>query len=275
MEVEVKKIPSAQEYLYAMIRCAEWVSDDYKKLAEKSKGNLEILKELYLCACDGVPVEKAQGALEKKRAPEKILYALRKKFLEEKFSEGYEEEIYGIRKKAAKLELDVKRMKEEVNDIAERMPTLESAFPEQESQEIKPTDSRTEDVRDNASDNVEQEQSQTDVPESGTHDTQKIKRPQGRFFRIKSRRSYIENLLSAGYDNKQLTYLLDCLESGMTPNEIEKIASPKLPVEVMERLRRMEEKQVYRNPVQDEGRKKGRWRQYFARWRKNRENGSD
>lgn len=268
MEAEAKKIPSAQEYLYAMIRCAEWVSDDYKKLAEKSKGNLEILKELYLCACDGLPIEKAQGALEKKRAPEKVLYALRKKFLEEKFSEGYEEEIHGIRKKAAKLELDVKRMKEEVNDIAERMPTLETAFPEQELQEIKPMESRTEDVRDTTADNMKQEQSQEDVPESGTHDAVKRKRLQRGFVGKKSRRSYIENLLSDGYDNKQLTYLLDCLEGGMTPNEIEKIASPKLPVEVMERLRRMEEKQVYRNPVQDEGRKKGRWEQYFAWLRK-------
>ena len=53
MEADAKRVPSAQEYLYAMIRCAEWVSDDYKRLAEKNKEKLEILKELYICACDG------------------------------------------------------------------------------------------------------------------------------------------------------------------------------------------------------------------------------
>lgn len=247
MEANAKRIPSAQEYLYAMIRCAEWVSDDYKRLAEKNKEKLEILKELYICACDGLPVEKVQGALEQKKQPEKMLHAIRKKYLEENLTADYENEIHAIRNKADALEKNVERMKDEVNDIIERMPTFESAFPEQREVKEK-AESETVPISDKSRENPDEPENRDEpekkesVPKSGTS-----KKPWWRFnwikqFKTKAKRRYIEYLLEEGYDNVQLSYLMDCIENGMTPGDIERIASPKLPVEIMERLRQMEEK---------------------------------
>lgn len=263
MEEETRKRPGAEEYLYALIRCASWVSDAYKKLADESRDKTEILKELYLCACDGVPVEKAQGALEKKRSPEKVLHAVRRKYLEESFTTDYEDEIHGIRKKAATLERDVKKMKEEVNDIIERMPTFESAFPERDADKEEPDakvsvqqgksmekPDASDDEGKKEAENQAQAEKAEDVPKFGTNKKAWWKFHWRKPFGVKAKRNYIEHLLQEGYDNAQLSYLLDCLESGMTPDEIERIASPKLPVEIMERLRQMEEKPTYRNSVQ-------------------------
>lgn len=245
MEADAKKIPSAQEYLYAMIRCAEWVSDDYKKLAEKNKEKLEILKELYLCACDGVPVEKVQGALDQKKSSDKMLHAIRKKCLEESLTTDYEKEISTIQKKAAALEKNVNQMKDEVKDIKERMPTLESAFPEQmdvkkkAEPEAVPISGKSQEQQEEP-ENGDEPGKKENVPKSGTGEKALSKFDWIRPFRAKSKRRYIEYLLQEGYDKEQLSYLMDCLEKGMTPGEIEKIASPKLPVEIMERLRQME-----------------------------------
>lgn len=244
MEADAKKIPSAQEYLYAMIRCAEWVSDDYKKLAEKNKEKLEILKELYLCACDGVPVEKVQGALEQKKSSDKMLHAIRKKCLEESLTTDYEKEISKIQKKAAALEKNVNQMKDEVKDIKERMPTLESAFPEQRDMEkaeleAVPISGKSQEQSEEP-ENRDKPEKKENVPKFGTGGKSLSKFDWIRQFRVKAKRRYIEYLLQEGYDKEQLSYLMDCLEKGMTPGEIEKIASPKLPVEIMERLRQME-----------------------------------
>lgn len=252
MEEETKKRPGAGEYLYALIRCASWVPDEYKKLADESRDKTEILKELYLCACEGVPAEKAKEALGKKRTPEKVLHAIRRKYLEESLITDYEDEIYGIRKKASTLERDVKKMKEEVSDIIERMPTLESAFPNDTIEEPEPkklnlpeknmVDSKVPDVETyRTTENEGQFMPQKNVPKFGTKKKSWWKGNWKNLFGAKTKRNYIEHLLEAGYDNTQLTYLLDCLESGMTPDAIEKIASPKLPVEIMERLRQMDE----------------------------------
>ena len=242
MEADAKKIPSAQEYLYAMIRCAEWVSDDYKKLAEKNKEKLEILKELYLCACDGVPVEKVQGALEQKKSSDKMLHAIRKKCLEESLTTDYEKEISTIQKKAAALEKNVNQMKDEVKDIKERMPTLESAFPEQRDKaepKAVPISGKSQ-KQSEEPENRDKPEKKENVPKFGTDGKTLSKFDWIRPFRAKAKRRYIEYLLQEGYDKEQLSYLMDCMEKGMTPGEIEKIASPKLPVEIMERLRQME-----------------------------------
>lgn len=54
---------------------------------------------------------------------------------------------------------------------------------------------------------------------------------------------FVEELLEDGYSSEQLGYILDCMEDGADPEEIKRFASPKLPVELMRRLRMMEKKE--------------------------------
>lgn len=60
---------TGEQYLRALLKCADWVSAPYKQLAEKNRENPEVLKELYLCACDGVPIEAATEGAGEKPAP--------------------------------------------------------------------------------------------------------------------------------------------------------------------------------------------------------------
>lgn len=89
-----------EQYLGALFKCASWISPAYKEMAEKAKGKLEVLKELYLCSCDGVSEEKALETLDKDN-PEVMLRFIRQKCVEERATKGYEEELKEIRKAAA------------------------------------------------------------------------------------------------------------------------------------------------------------------------------
>ena len=99
-----------EQYLGALFKCASWISPAYKEMAEKVKGKLEVLKELYLCSCDGVSEEKALETLDKDN-PEVMLRFIRQKCVEERATKGYEEELKEIRKAAALVRHEMQDMK--------------------------------------------------------------------------------------------------------------------------------------------------------------------
>lgn len=270
---ETKRKGTGEQYLYALIKCADWVDKPYKQLAEKNRVRPEVLKELYLCACDGVPIEKAIEAQEK-NPPEGALKFLRRKFLESAATSEYQEQITGIKLTTSTLEKEVRQMSGMLKHIAEHVPDFDSMFPKETQQMLEQEIQSQEDVpksgtQENEPEHVPemntQKHIQKDVVESGTIENGKkdvpkpgtqgnaqenvpksgTKKNRNVWFPWERKRGpadFIEKLLEVGYSNEQLDYLLDCMEEGLPIEEIERFSSPKLPVEVMRRLRRLEER---------------------------------
>ena len=227
-------------------------------MAEKAKGKLEVLKELYLCSCDGVSEEKALETLDKDN-PEVMLRFIRQKCVEERATKGYEEELKEIRKAAALVRHEMQDMKEKMDVITEKVPSIAAMFPEEEPVKDaveQPVEPVKEIIRKKELVSSENEKEQLAVPESGTNvvteKEQGVKKWKDKIHKtfstlLKSRtesiHKYVESLLEEGYTDEQLSFLLDCLEDGDTPEQIRKYASPKLPVEVMKRLKMMEERE--------------------------------
>ena len=247
-----------EQYLGALFTCASWISPAYKEMAEKAKGKLEVLKELYLCSCDGVSEEKALETLDKDN-PEVMLRFIRQKCVEERATKGYEEELKEIRKAAALVRHEMQDMKEKMDAITEKVPSIAVMFPEEEPVKDaveQPVEPVKEIIRKKEQVSSENEKEQLAVPESGTNvvaeKEQGVKKWKAKIHKtfstlLKSRtesiHKYVESLLEEGYTDEQLSFLLDCLEDGDTPEQIRKYASPKLPVEVMKRLKMMEERE--------------------------------
>lgn len=262
---------TGEQYLLALIKCADWVERHYKQLAEKNRSNTEALKELYLCACDGVPVEKAAEAL-KKNPPEGALRFLRQKHIENLALGNYSEELSGIKKTTSTLEHDVKMMSDMLTHIVSHVPNFDAMFPEQppREQEEKTQENAMQERQENrmqkesertgmgqvslelresmeretetelSDPKEEKEQRKENILESGWL---KI-REWGKAKRRKKGHipEFMGGLLEKGYNTEQLDYFLDCMEEGMTLEEIQKFASPKLSVELMQRLRMLEER---------------------------------
>lgn len=234
---------TGEQYLIALIKCAEWVPRSYKQLAEKNKANPEILKELYLCACDGIPVEKAMEAMEK-NPPEGALRFLRHKHIVNLSQGDYVAELTDIKETTSTLERDVKQMYEVLNHIADHVPNFDGMFPEdgQEQQLSHENQPKAATSQEEAAEHIPITKN---VPKSGTQKIRKmIQLP---WIKKKGISDFIEKLINDGYSTEQIDYLLDCIEDGMELDSIKKIASPKLPVDVMKRLRILEERKENKN----------------------------
>ena len=231
-----------EQYLGALFKCASWISPAYKEMAEKAKGKLEVLKELYLCSCDGVSEEKALETLDKDN-PEVMLRFIRQKCVEERATKGYEEELKEIRKAAALVRHEMQDMKEKMDAITEKVPSIAAMFPEEEPVKDaveQPVEPVKEIIR-----KKEQVSSENEKEQGVKKWKAKIHKTFSTLLksRTESIHKYVESLLEEGYTDEQLSFLLDCLEDGDTPEQIRKYASPKLPVEVMKRLKMMEERE--------------------------------
>ena len=160
-----------EQYLGALFKCASWISPAYKEMAEKAKGKLEVLKELYLCSCDGVSEEKALETLDKDN-PEVMLRFIRQKCVEERATKGYEEELKEIRKAAALVRHEMQDMKEKMDAITEKVPSIAVMFPEEEPVKDaveQPVEPVKEIIRKKEQVSSENEKEQLAVPESGTN----------------------------------------------------------------------------------------------------------
>lgn len=248
------QVGTADQYLQALIKFADWVPEAYKKLAVQHKADLEAVKELYLCACDSVPAEKAMEALEKK-PPGNALKFIRRKLLEDAATSGYGEELADVRRTAAILEQELKQMAEDIEQLSNHMPSFDDMFPDVPSQKNGERGGENE-KREPSAGGVQEESPANEnmpvkkgwekwkrsprrknVPESGT---KKWRIPWHRSRRISV---YIEQLLEDGYEPDQLDFLLDCIEEGADITEIREFASPRLPVHVMKRLRDLKERE--------------------------------
>lgn len=260
IEAEKRK-GTGEQYLYALIKCADWVSKPYKQLAEKNRARPDIMKELYMCACDGVPIEKAMEAQEK-NPPEGALRLVRRKFLESETTNEYQEQLTGIKETTVTLEREVQQMSGMLKHIVENVPDFDALFPKEVGEMEKKIAQKQKLVQKGVPKSGTLEQIKS-VPKSGTQETEKEDVPEfstqkqekenvPKFGTKKRRRlpwektlepaEFIERSLAQGYSSEQLEYLLDCMEEGVAVETIERFSSPKLPVDVMRRLRTLEER---------------------------------
>lgn len=266
-EIDVRRRApgTGAQYLMALIKCAEWVPKEYKLLADRNKANIEAVKELYLCACDGVPVEKAMAAMEKS-PPEGALRFVRQKYMENITMGDYKEELSGIRNKADVLEREVMQMSKTLQYIVSREPDFDAMFPEKGQEQVEDmqhvrTEQETAQIEKNEAarkrtreaDEADMEpdaaphpatakrMSKKDVPKSGT--LKNLRRMEFPWQRKESVPEFVGMLLDKGYSSEQIDFLLKCIEAGADIKLVKKIASPKLPVDVLQRLLKMAERE--------------------------------
>lgn len=269
---------TGEQYLLALLRCADWVPGPFKHLAEQYKTNTEAVKELYMCACDDVPLNDIMETVEAQE-PEKLalgLHVIRMKHLRSGRSDHAE--IKRVKEKAARLEREVKELSGLVRGITEQVPGFDAMFPDAGPGEEGGTGFEISGAQEGTALLKEAERVQTesagakgaqkDVPESGTQNGKKEKRMSRRpgwkqkalkdkvrrpfWKKEKSVPDYVEELLEAGYDTEQIDYILSCVEEGMGIRDIKKFASPKLPVSVMRRLQVLEQ-QKEQKKAQEKG----------------------
>lgn len=267
-EIDVRhRVPgTGAQYLMALIKCAEWVPKEYKLLADRNKANIETVKELYLCACDGVPIEKTMAAMEK-NPPEGALRFTRQKYMENVTMGDYKEELSGIRNKADVLEREVMQMSKTLQYIVSRNPDFDAMFPDKEQEQVEDmqhvrTEQKNAQIEENedarkSTEEVAVEEgaaqhwvtakrmSKQGVPKSGT--LKNGKRMEFPWKKKESVPEFVGMLLDKEYDSEQIDFLLKCIEEGTDIKLVKKIASPKLPVDVLQRLLKMAEREEKTN----------------------------
>lgn len=219
-----KKAPATgEQYLRALFVAAEWIPEEYRGLA--SGLTQEVLRELYMCACEGVPEKKAKEALEKKNQ-EKALHHLRLKIIEEEALSESTLNLNDLMKRTEGFEKEIHDMAQTISQIAAAQgPTIQEVFPEEKEETQQPKAES-------------KEKPEISLPE-------KASEKQGFIFSIKRKgqKHFVEKMFSEGYSNDQISFILDCIEEGLSEKQIKSFASPKLPVDIMIRLKNLKIKE--------------------------------
>lgn len=244
------KQSKACQYLYAVIKEADWIEEEYKQFAEKYKKTEETLIELYLCISDKVSLD----VLELVELNEDVAEAFRecrRNHLEAEFLKKYSRDIRQIKYIATATEREVKQMSGTVKQIADNIPTFEEMFMQpventgnEDAKETKKSTKKTAKKTDDVIPKKEVvEELKPQVYESSSENTIKSVLPkQNPITAILKKRSpakYIESLVKEGYSKEQIEFILECLEDGDSIREVKEFASPKIEVELMRKLRKM------------------------------------
>lgn len=249
--------PDAYQYLYATIQAASWISDAYKKFAEKYKETKKPLQELYLCFCERVPLDILQMA-ELSEPVENSFRSARRKHIESELLKNYSSELEQLKAITAETENEIKQMSSTVNIIAEAIPTFDELF-------MAPMDiEETKEVS-----NVLQNEKMSDAPKdvkkhdgliSGTSEGQlvntkektvnkdnwikKVTKKLTNLLRLRNNpTSMVVNMISEGYSEQQINFILSCIEEGMSESDIQSFSDPRIPIEVMKKLKELKEKE--------------------------------
>ena len=235
-EVSVPDVP-IRDYIYALLRYADWIDPAYRKIAQRDQ-DTDYLNALYLCATDHVPPEKVIEASTKKNAT-KALQLLRQKTLQEQALGDRWIKINETSEKAVKLEQQIKGMKQQISELIRSTP--DTIYYENEPQQEEFVQLEMEQII------AEQEKKaavdEKDVPKSGTSLKEAFLKKMDQRKQAHDKKAmvdFLNGLFTQDYSSEQANFILDCIEDGATVEEIRHIASPKLPVPVMERLYRLQ-----------------------------------
>lgn len=254
MDAEISS--KAYEYLYATIQTADWISDDYKKVAELYK-NHSALKELYMCIYDGVNIDVLE-VMAVDDDIEEILKKCRKKHLESEFLRRYSDVVDRINVITTKTEYEVKNMSNTVKYIADSLPAKGSiqelpepiAVKEERVEDESYVESKTEDKQP-IQEPIAVQVEKTSKPEekNKSYWREMLRDSIGVLinkYRRNPRRTVVD-MLSQGYSDEQINFIYSCIEEGMTSKEIDKFADPKIKVETMEQLKKVVIKEREKN----------------------------
>lgn len=236
------------EYLAVVFKFADWIDTSYKKLATQYKENPKAVRELYLCACDKVPIELLAIA-QKKEPFEDSFRLIRKRYMESFIQNEYLQ----MAEEMSAMHKEVTSMSGTVNDIANTIPYLEELFVDSKPQNsigkdveeiLKQTISANKEkdvliLKGQSEDVEEKDDSKTGFGEIFIKAKKKIS--EILFENQVSPVSYIQKMTEKGFSTEQITFILDCIDTGMHKRELDNIAiSPSLSIEMMEKLKKMQ-----------------------------------
>lgn len=212
--------------LKKIIMEAVWIPSEYRKIAE-SVENINVLNELYLCACDHVPVERVMLAVEVNNL--EYLVAIRKSWLIDGIAQSYEAEFLELKDKLLTLEKENQMLEIAIETTVEEAPDTNSGEPmsiQAPSVDLPPAE---------ACDNIVSHK-------AWWHRKTKKKKKATKVSDAYDRVSLVDSIMAAGFDNDQISFLLTCVEDNVDSAVIKNIAHPEYPVSVMEQLKRISEK---------------------------------
>lgn len=219
--------------LKKIITEAIWIPSEYRKIAG-SVENITVLNELYLCACDHMPLEKVLPAL-KTNNPE-YLIAVRKSWLKDRIDQSYTSDITELKKQIDALEKQNQMLEISIesaingaltNDRNDRVPSGEMSFDDFTPVPI--------------SDDKSTVQQKTKI--TWWHKSSKKKKSK-KTMNVSDafdQADLVDAIMASGFDNDQIVFLLNCIESAVDLEIIKYIAHPEYPVNVMQQLRRIHE----------------------------------
>lgn len=232
-----KGITSGDKYLAAAIKSYDWMDEAYKVLAEKYQDKPKELREIYMCAYDGVPLDLMAVAENKEPAAESFSW-IRKKHIEAQMQRRYADDLEEIRCISKEMEQDVKNISDMVRSMAEYVPFFDEMFPEilgsgniSSERKKKPEQEKS---PANSHENV--------VPVSVGPLKRINEKVSSRFLQNQKKdpSKFIRKLYVAGYKTEQIDFVLDCLAEGMSEWKIKHFIAPEFPVELMQRLKELE-----------------------------------
>ncbi len=250
--------------LYAVITLADFVKEDYREIAKRYRDKPEVLKEILLCACDGVDPNTMQTVEQKLPVDQSFSY-IRRKHWEKKLFNRYHEELESIMHTVNSIESGMRAVSGQISVIEDRVPTMEELFSNLAPQE--PEEAVAVESFSNVPPQVVKQDMATvpkeDVPNSGTNSfikdvgllvskhriyrKQKAQvKKQEKTATLKPKKEkeplskWFSELDKQGYTPEQLEFILSCIDEGMDRAAIERIIAPNLSIDIMKNLKRLE-----------------------------------
>lgn len=235
-----KKESAGDKYLAAALKSCNWIEDSYKEFAENYQDKPVELREIYMCACDGVPLELMMVA-EKKEPIVDSFRLIRRKHIEALMQRKYADDLEEIRCISKELEQDVKDIVGMVRSMAEYVPFFDEMFPEMLSNRTAGGVDRLQNRKTEEGLDGKTPIRQEVVVEKGQGALKGIKeRMEHLFPKKKDSSRFIKKLYTAGYNSEQIDFVLDCLDEGLTEQEIKHFIAPVFPIDLMKRLKELE-----------------------------------
>lgn len=218
--------------LMELLKGENFMSADYTNIALQNGTNLNVLREIYLCACDKISVKDVQEVIDNRKTD--IAGYLRKI--------RYQKACGVIIGKGNNTLKDMSKLADavqaKINTLGESIMTVEKKTGELSDMfvDIKPPQGAVTmpyaGVQQTATADVKREDEKT-----ASFKRKRLKRRQKTDIA-----EYISLLKEEGYKSEQISYVLSLAEKGVTPAEMEEFIHPGISVDMMEKIRLMKKK---------------------------------
>lgn len=224
----MEKNPAIDSLLTLLQKAEAFVSNDYKNIALQYNTNLQVLREIYSCACDNIPAKEVIGVLEKENAASYLRQLRYKIIANEVIGEG-KNKLGDISAIADTIQNKLGTMEKTIQTLHDNSSELSELFVDIRPPSGAVVMSVTQES--NFSTKNSRKSSENTV------DTFKKKRLTRK--QKTNVAAYIGLLKEEGYSSEQISYVLSLAEEGMKPVEIEEFIHPGLTIEMMEKIKNM------------------------------------